>query len=485
MKVLFVTSEAYPLVKTGGLGDVAGGLPAALRDIGVDARILLPAYPDAMRRARLTGKTVPLGNPLGVGETRLLEGTMPDTGCPLWLLDCPAMYERTGGPYMMYSGVDWPDNFRRFALLSKVAAMIGTAGDLMDWRPDVLHGHDWQTGLVPAYLNAWGARRPPFLFSIHNMEYRGLFGPEILDLIGLPRSQFSINGLEFHGLVSTLKAGIVYAQAVATVSPSYAAEIKTPVGGQGLEGLLQARAGDLSGILNGIDSNAWNPQTDPYLAAPIDGADPAPGKRINKDMLKRRMGLDADGDRPLFGLVSRFVAQKGIDLVVAALPGMIAGGAQVAILGAGDTGLEAALNDIVGRYPGAAAVHVGYDEHLAHLIEGAADFLLVPSRFEPCGLTQLYALRYGTIPVVRRTGGLADSVSHLDDGPNGTGIVFDHALPDALEWAIGRAMTLYRDKATLNKVRQRGMSQDFSWKRSAKEYLRVYGSMVGGDVHRP
>jgi starch synthase len=478
MKVLFVSSEVYPLVKTGGLGDVAGALPAALRAVDVDARILLPAYPDAMGRANLTGRAVALGDPLGVGECRLLEGTMPDTGCPLWLLDCPPMYERSGNPYMIYPGSDWPDNFKRFALLSKVAAMMGAAGHLMDWRPDVIHAHDWQTGLVPAYLRAWSVRRPPVLFTIHNLHYMGIFGREILDLVGLPQWMFTMEGLEYHGLVSMLKAGIQYSQAVSTVSPSYAREIQGPDGGRGLDGLLRRRGAALHGILNGIDMEAWNPQSDSYLAAPIDPANPEPGKAANKAALKRQMGLEANGDAPLFGLVSRFVEQKGIDLVLGAIGRLVGDGAQLAILGSGDQHLEYELNRMASLYPGRVAIHVGYDERLAHMVQAGSDFLLVPSRFEPCGLTQLYALRYGTAPVVRNTGGLADSVVSVDTGPEGTGVVFDHAFVDAMEWAIGRAVALYRDPAAMARVRRTAMTRDFSWKRSAEEYLGVYQDLT-------
>ncbi|WP_413206314.1 glycogen synthase GlgA [Rhodospirillum sp. A1_3_36] len=478
MKVLFVSSEAYPLVKTGGLGDVAGALPAALRDVGVDARILLPAYPDAMGRATLTGRSVALGDPLGVGECRLLEGSMPDTGCPLWLLDCPPMYERSGDPYMITPGNDWPDNFKRFALLAKVAAMIGAAGDLMDWRPNVIHAHDWQTGLVPAYLKAWSVRRPPVLFTIHNLHYMGIFGQEILGMVGLPQNQFSIEGLEYHGLVSMLKAGIQYSQAVSTVSPSYAREIQTPYEGQGLDGLLRQRGEKLRGILNGIDMAAWDPLTDPHLAAPIDPANPEPGKAANKASLKRQMGLDGNGSTPLFGLVSRFVEQKGIDLVLGAINRLVGEGAQLAILGSGDRHLEYELNLAASRHPGRVGIHVGYDERLSHLIQAGSDFLLVPSRFEPCGLTQLYALRYGTAPVVRRTGGLADSVRSVDEDPEGTGVVFDHAFIDAVEWAVGRAVALFHDPDTMARVRRAAMAQDFSWKRSAQEYLKVYTDLM-------
>ncbi|MCF8478809.1 MAG: glycogen synthase GlgA [Rhodospirillum sp.] len=481
MKILFVSSEVYPLVKTGGLGDVAGALPAALRAMGVDARILMPAYPDAMGRATLTGRTLGLGDPLGVGETRLLEGTMPDTGCPLWLLDCPPMYERSGDPYMVYPGNDWPDNFKRFALLSKAAAMIGAAGDLMDWRPDVIHAHDWQTGLVPAYLKAWSVRRPPVLFTIHNLHYMGIFGQEILEIVGLPLDQFSINGLEYHGLVSMLKAGIQYSQAVSTVSPSYAREIQGPQEGRGLDGLLRQRGDSIHGILNGIDVDAWNPLTDPYLAAPIDPTNPEPGKAANKAALKRQMGLDGNGSTPLFGIVSRFVEQKGIDLVLGAIGRLLGEGAQLAVLGSGDRNLEYELNRAASHHPGRIGVHIGYDEHLSHLLQAGSDFLLVPSRFEPCGLTQLYALRYGTAPVVRRTGGLADSVRSVDEGPDGTGVVFDHAFIDAVEWAIGRAVSLYRDPDAMARVRRTAMAQDFSWKRSAEEYFGLYTDLMARD----
>ncbi len=478
MKILFVTSEAYPLVKTGGLGDVAGALPAALRGLGADARVMLPAYPDAMARAHLTGGTVHLGDLMGAGEVRLLEGHFPDSGVPLWLVDCPPLFDRAGDPYMERPGQDWWDNWRRFGLLSKAAAIVGVASDLMDWQPDVIHAHDWQTGLVPAFLRAWTAQKPPVMFTIHNMQYAGGFGQEVLAPLGLPQWMYQMSGLEFYGLVSYLKAGLSYARTITTVSPTYAREIQTPEGGRGMDGLLRQRSADLIGILNGIDMDAWNPLGDPLIAAPIDPADPGPGKAANKAALMHQMGLEGDGSRPLFGLVSRFVEQKGIDMVLHALPRLLEGGAQLAVLGSGEVWLEHALNEAAGRHAGTVAVHVGYNERLAHLIEAGSDFLLVPSRFEPCGLTQLYALRYGTLPVVRRTGGLADSVVHVDHGADGTGVVFDHPWGDAVSWAVGRAIGLYHDGAAFHAARRRAMAQDFSWNRSAATYLDAYAAML-------
>lgn len=478
MKVLFVTSEAYPFIKTGGLGDVCGALPVALRKRGIDARILLPAYPDAMNRARLTGRSISIGDPLGLGETRFLEAEEPESGCPVWLLDCPPMFERGGGPYLMYPGHDWPDNFYRFGLLSKAAAIMGTAGHLMDWQPDILHCHDWQTGFVPAYMKAWGVTSPPVVYTIHNLHYMGLFGREVLGLLGLPDDMFSPNGLEHHGLVSALKAGIQYSQAITTVSPTYADEIRTPDGGLGLDVFLAQRGADVTGILNGIDPVVWDPMTDPNLSAPIRPESLDDDKRKNKLEVERSMGLDMNQDRPLFGLISRLVDQKGIDLVLAAVPHLVAQGGSLAVLGAGDPALEAGLTQAAAQYPGRVAMHVGYNEPLAHMIEGGSDFLLVPSRFEPCGLTQLYALRYGTIPVVRRTGGLADSIIPHTAPGGGTGIVFEHPLVDALEWALDQAMTLYADKDMLHDVRKRAMAQDFSWDMSARDYIQIYDSLV-------
>ncbi|MBE1236426.1 glycogen synthase GlgA [Phaeovibrio sulfidiphilus] len=478
MKILFVTSEAYPFIKTGGLGDVCGALPVALRKRGIDARLLLPAYPAAMSRARLTGETIPMGNILGVGETRLLGAFEPESGCPVWLVDCPPMFERSGGPYMMYPGQDWPDNFYRFGLLSKVAATIGTAGHLMDWRPDVIHCHDWQTGFVPAYLRAWGVSDPPVVFTIHNLHYMGLFGQDVLKLLGLPESMWNLYGLAHHGLVSALKAGIQYSRIVTTVSPTYAWEICTPLGGLGLDVFLRERGDDIRGILNGIDPVVWNPENDPYIVAPIDPESPEQGKALNKAEVQRSMGLDMDPDRPLFGLISRLVDQKGIDFLLGAVHHLVAQGGSLAVLGAGEPWLEAGLNQAAASYPGKVSIHVGYSEELAHRIEAGADFLLVPSRFEPCGLTQLYALRYGTVPIVRNTGGLADSVVPITHKTGGTGIVFDHALTDALEWAIDQAISLYSDKSRLHDIRKRGMACDFSWDASAKDYIRIYESLV-------
>lgn len=475
MKVLFVTSEAFPLLKTGGLGDVAGALPVALSGLGVDVRILMPGYPDAMKRACDKGEPIDLGDPLDAGAARLVPARMPDSRLPVWLIDCPALYDRPGGPYTQADGTDWPDNHLRFALLGRVAAMLCMAGSFIGWRPDVVHGHDWQTGLTPAYLMQWGGPRTPSVFTVHNLHYSGLFDASVLPAAGLRQDAFTIHGLEFHGKVSFLKAGLVYSDALTTVSPTYAREIQTPAFGRGLDGLLSARARDLHGILNGIDDTIWNPHTDGALAARYNAAAPA-GKARCKAALQRELGLTEDLATPVLAVISRFTEQKGIDFALEALPRLRRDGAQVVMLGEGDGAIERAV--AAAAHPGQVAVRISHDEGLAHRIIAGADILLMPSRFEPCGLTQMYALRYGTIPVVHRTGGLADTVRDVSSGL-GNGFVFDDANAAALSAAAERAITTYRDRAAWAELCRRGMEMDFGWRRSASEYIGVYERLAG------
>jgi starch synthase len=473
MRVLFVASEAFPLAKTGGLGDVAGALPAALAAAGVDVRLLMPAYPAAKAAVAARARRIALGDSLGFGEASLLERRMPDSGVPLWLLDCPALYDRPGGPYLGPDGRDWSDNALRFGLLGRVAALVG-AGGLGFWQPDVVHAHDWQAGLAPAYLAAWRANRVASVFTIHNMQYQGLFGPEALDPLGLPSASFSVAGLEYYGRVSFLKAGLHYSDLITTVSPTYAREIQGPTEGFGLHGLLAFRAADLVGILNGVDYAVWDPRRDVHIDHRY-GPDDLEAKAENGTALRRRLGLDAALDRPLAGVVSRFVEQKGIDLLAAALEEIVATGVQVAALGSGDPLLEKAFVRAAAAHPGAVAVRLGYDEALAHQFMAGCDMLLVPSRFEPCGLTQMYALRYGALPVVRRTGGLADTVTDADaDGAQGTGFVFEQPQAAGLATAVRRSVALFRRPAAWRAVQRRAMAEDFGWARTAGRYVEVY-----------
>ncbi len=485
VRALLVASEMVPLVKTGGLADVVGALPAALGPHGVDARVLIPCYPAVARLgwpvvARIAGLPGPFGPLWGT----LRAGRVDDGsggGAEVVALDVPVLYDRGGGPYQATDGTDWPDNPFRFAALARAAQRIAQADALPGWVPDVVHGHDWQAGLVPAYLALSGGRRVPAVTTIHNIAFQGVADVAHLAALQLPPTAFSIYGVEYRGGIGFLKAGLFYADRVTTVSPTYAWEITTPDGGLGLDGLLAGRRDQLSGILNGIDAGVWNPARDPHLPAPYDAADPS-GKAASTAALRSAFGLAGDPAAPLFAIVSRLTDQKGIDLVIGALPRLLAEGGQLCVLGAGERSLEAELEAAAAASPGRVAVRLGFDEPLSHLIQAGADALLVPSRFEPCGLTQMYALRYGTIPVVRRVGGLADTVVNATAealaAGRATGVVFEDATADALAYAIGRACALWRDEPTWRRLRSAGMALDNGWARAAGAYADLYRGLV-------
>jgi len=475
VKILFVASEAHPLIKTGGLGDVCGSLPAALTALGADVRLLLPGYHDALRHAGPLKPVAQIVLPLLAKPATLLEGTLPGTRVQTWLIDFPPAYDRPGNPYLNAYGHPWHDNAARFGLLARVAAAIARRAAGLAWRPDVVHCHDWQTGLVPVLL-AQEPERPATVFTIHNLAYQGLFPRETLTALGLSDAFWSPERLEFHGQLSFIKGGLVYADRLTTVSPSYAREILTPEFGDGLDGLLRHRAYVLSGILNGIDDRVWNPAHDSHLVAGY-SADRFAAKQQNKTALQRQLGLPASAV-PLIGMVGRLVEQKGVDLVLEALPQLMELPLQLALLGSGEAGYEDALRRAAEKYPQKLAVNIGYDETLAHRIEAGSDMFLMPSRFEPCGLNQLYSLRYGTVPIVRPVGGLADTV--VDATPEtleagtATGLVFDGATPAALIGALRRAFVLYADRRRWKRLALTGMRRDFSWGRSAGEYLELY-----------
>lgn len=483
MRVLFASSEVFPLIKTGGLADVSGALPAALAEAGVDLRVLLPGYPEAMDKAGAKREVGLLGDPLGIGaEAKLVAGKLPDSGVPVWLVDCPALYDRVGGPYSDSQGRDWPDNALRFGLLSRVAAQLCTDGSPHKWRPHILHCNDWQTGLAPAYLHAWDeARRPGTVFTIHNTAYQGQFPPEMVARLGFPPEMYAMDGLEYYDNLSFLKAGLYYSDRLTTVSPRYAREIQTPAFGCGLEGLLASRASDLVGILNGADYGVWNPATDSCLPHPYKPGDGA-AKARNKAALQAELGLAPSPDTPLMVIVSRLSDQKGMDLVLAILPAILAMGAQVALVGAGDRTLEDGFRAVAAAYPTQVAVRIGYSEELAHRMLGGGDMLLMPSRFEPCGLTQFYAFRYGVVPVAHATGGLADTLvdTGYDTLMTGTanGFVFEHSNAGAFRWAVERAIGLYGKKDQWKKIIKACIGQDFSWGRSASRYLDLYKSLA-------
>ena len=479
MRVLYVTAELYPWVKSGGLGDVAAALPPALAAQGADIRLLLPGFPGFLDAFSGIADAVRLRTPFSAERIRVALAALPGTGRLAYLVDQPALYDRPGSAYADPGGRDWHDNLGRFGLFGWVAAALARGAD-PGWRPDIVHGHDWHAGLAPAYLAAEPAadRAVHTVFTIHNIAYRGLFPATLFPYLGLPADFFSIEGIEFYGDLSFIKAGLFYSGRLTTVSPTYAREIQTPAFGWGLDGLLRRRADALSGILNGVDPQVWDPEHDPALPRAYGIADAAAGKAAAKSALQARLGLAAGGDRPLFGVVSRLTPQKGLDLVLEALPGFVESGAALALLGAGDGDLEAGFAAAATAHPGHVAVHIGYDEELAHLIVGAADVVLVPSRYEPCGLTQLYALRYGALPLVRRVGGLADTVVDatavtLADG-TATGFTFDVASPQALRAAIERSRNLFAERAVWQRMIGRAMTRDFSWAAAARQYLALY-----------
>jgi starch synthase len=478
MQVLQVASEAFPLIKTGGLADVVGALPGALAGEGVAMRSLLPGYPAVMAALRDATLIVHDIADLPGGPARLLATRCQ--GLDVLVLDAPQIFDRAGGPYANAQGQEWPDNPLRFASLAAAAARIAQRG-IGGWRPDLLHAHDWQAGLVPAYLHYWGIRTPSVM-TIHNLAFPGKFDPNLAAALFLPPEAMGFEGMEFYGAGSMLKAGLVFADRVTTVSPSYAAEILTPDDGMGLDGVLRARGAAVSGILNGIDTTAWNPASDGHLAARFTASDRS-GRAMNKAALQDMMGLAADPDAPLFGVVSRLSWQKGLDVLLAALPALLGAGAQLVVLGAGDPSLEAGLRYAAAAHPGRIGCRIGYDEGLARLIQGGVDALLVPSRFEPCGLTQLCALRYGAIPVVARVGGLADTVIDANAMARAagvaTGVQFAPVTPERLSGAIAATVALYHDHAAWHRMQDNAMAADVSWTQPARLYARLYAELVG------
>jgi starch synthase len=476
MQVLSVVSELYPLVKTGGLADVAGALPPALGRQGIGLRSLLPAYPSVVARTG-PGEVVHAWESLLGVEARLR--AVEHAGLALYLLDAPELYDRRGGPYQDADGRDHGDNWRRFAVLARAGADVAR-GTVAGFQPDLVHVHDWQTSLVPAFLRYDGVRVPSVV-TIHNLAFQGHFPAQVFSGLGLPSHAFALDGIEYYGGVGFLKAGLQMASAITTVSPTYAEEIRTPAYGMGLDGLLAGRADVLHGIVNGIDTVVWDPATDAHLAAQFSAERPE-GRTVNRREVEARYGLDADED-PIFAVVSRLTWQKGIDLLAACLGELAGTGAKLIVLGTGDDGLEGRFLTAASQYRGRIGVHVGYDEPLAHLIQGGADAILIPSRFEPCGLTQLYGLRYGAVPVVARTGGLADTVidanaAALTAGV-ATGVQFAPVDVEGLRGAIRRAVALYRTPGVWAAMRREGMKADVSWDRSAAAYAALYRGLVG------
>ncbi|MGC8525399.1 MAG: glycogen synthase GlgA [Acidibrevibacterium sp.] len=480
LRILFATSELFPLAKTGGLGDACAALPVALAALGSDVRAILPGYVSALDSARGKRRVARLAE----GGTLLL-GHTPDTGVPVYLLDWPKFYRRPGGPYQDQDKRDWPDNLRRFAAFSAAAAALARHGDAAGWQPDVVHANDWHTGLLPALLALHRGRRPATLFTIHNLAYQGNFPLEAARALGLPEAWLTPDGAEFYGQFSALKAGLRYADRLTTVSPTYAREILTPAFGAGMDGLLRARAADLTGILNGIDTDLWNPAADPALPVPFD-ADHLAGKAMAKAVLRAALRLDPRSDGPLVIGVNRLTEQKMADVVLAALPDLLETGAQVVLHGEGDPALEAAFRAAAIGREGQLLVRIGYQEELAHRLNAAADIALTPARFEPCGLTTMYAMRYGALPVTRKVGGLADTVTDIDSpdaGPGeGTGFTFDDPTAIALASCVRRAVSRFHDSLAWRRTQRAAMARDFAWAGSARRYRALYDELVAAPI---
>ncbi len=481
LSILSVASEVYPLVKTGGLADVVGALPAALGKEGAAVRTLVPGYPAIMKALGAGAEAVYSYPDLFGGPVRLLAGTA--AGLDVLVIEGSHLYERAGNPYLASNGSDWPDNVFRFAALGRVAADLGL-GTVPGMAPDIIHGHDWQAGLAPAYMAHAGTRRPGTLFTIHNLAFAGQFDKAYLPQLGLPWEMFTVRGLEYWDTISFLKSALVYSDRITTVSPTYAAEILTPENGMGFDTLLRARADVLSGVRNGIDEAVWNPATDELLAQRYSSSTLA-GRVANKRALQKTFGLAVD-DRLVLGVVSRLSGQKGLDLLLGAIPLLLERDASIVLLGSGDRWMEDAYREAAGRYPQNVACHIGYDEPTAHLIQAGADAMLVPSRFEPCGLTQLCALRYGAVPVVARVGGLADTIVDANEmavaSGAATGIQFSPVTADAFGTALRRTLDLYADREAWGRMVLAGMRTDVSWRRPARRMAELYRMTAAGSA---
>jgi starch synthase len=477
LSVLSVVSEIFPLVKTGGLGDVTGALPLALRDHGVKITTLIPGYPAVV--AALEGvRPVLAVEDLFGGPARVLAGRA--AGHDLFVVDAPHLFDREGNPYLDPDGHDWPDNAFRFGALSLIAARIGL-GEVPEFQPSIVHCHDWQAGLTLAYLAYDQRPRPATIITIHNLAYQGLFPAELLSALRLPAAAFQIDGVEYYGSIGFLKAALQFADRITTVSPTYAAEMQTPVNGFGLDGLLRTRSNLITGITNGIDTKIWNPLRDKHIPATF-GRTTLSKRAANKTHLQRRFELDQDASSLVFGVISRLAPQKGLDILADAVPVLLEAGAQLAVLGTGDLELERRLSSLAAAHPGRIGCMIGYNEDLAHLVQAGADSVLVPSRYEPCGLTQLCALHYGAIPLVANVGGLADTVIDPDraaPGSNGaTGVQFSPVTQEALEGALLRTAAIWANKSVWRQMQINGMRADVSWKKPGALYAELYADVL-------
>lgn len=478
-----VASECVPLVKTGGLADVVGALSGALQALGCHVRVMLPNYPAVarqLREPRVIGAFDFFGAPASMISAR------SGDGLEIVALDAPHLYDRPGGPYLSPDGRDWSDNHRRFAALSRAAARFAVLSP-DGWQADLVHCHDWQSGLTPVYLAGEAAPAPPVVFTIHNIAFPGLCAAEEVETLGLPASGFNPGGFEYYGKISFLKAGLVYSDRLTTVSPTYATELLTSAFGMGFDGVIRTRRADLVGILNGIDETIWNPETDRFTAAEYSARSFA-GKRVNRAAVQREISLNPDEGALLVCAISRLTHQKGLDILAEALPMLIGVGGQLALLGTGDPELETMFEAAAATYPGRVGVRIAFDEALSHLLLAGADAIIVPSRFEPCGLTQLYGLRYGTIPIVARRGGLADSVIDANTAATtagvATGIMFDPVDAEGLGRAFERAGALFRERSSWRDLVHAAMKQQVGWSRSAARYAALYEDVARADRGR-
>ena len=477
MRVLHVAAEVFPLVKTGGLADVMAALPVALAEHGAEVRLLLPGLPRVLDGVMHSRTIIDIGSCFGALRVRLLLARMPGSRLPVYVIDAPFLYRRDGSPYQDRHGEEWSDNLQRFALLGWVAAHLAAGDADPQWVPDVVHAHDWHAAMACAYIADHAPTQAASVYTVHNMAFQGLFPMHDWAMLGLASRLMSPAGLEFHGQLSFMKAGLKFADRVSTVSPNYAREIATHEFGCGLDGVIRGRDGAVAGIINGIDPALWNPATDPAIATRYD-AERLAGKLDCRRALQAELGLDADDDALLLTVVSRLTSQKGLDLVLSALPELLAAGVMFAVQGNGEPALEAAFRMAQQAHPGRVQVHIGYDEARAHRLIAGADVIAVPSRFEPCGLTQMYGLRYGTVPVVRRVGGLADTVVDAIDANVAagvaTGFVFDAATSAAFQRAVLRAQGARRDVEGWRRLMVTGMAQPLSWAGPASDYLALY-----------
>jgi starch synthase len=478
-RILFCVSEVYPLIKTGGLADVAGSLPRALNDLKHDVRLVMPAYQSVMTVLKTPPKLC-YQTHIDEYPVRILQTTLPDSRVPVWLVDCPPLFDRPGSPYHDTEGKSWADNDRRFALFNRVIVQLANNQFGMDWQPQLVHCHDWQTGLVPALLNKQ-PQRPATVFTIHNLAYQGLFDRQSFEQLGLPKHLWHDEQLKHDAGFAFIKGGLVNADRINTVSPNYAREIQTPAFGHGMQALLQNRSTHLSGITNGIDDRTWNPGSDKLITQTYNRQQLSK-KRINKQTLQQHFKLTQQDDVFVLGLVSRLVKQKGIDMLIDILPQLMAMPLQLVILGSGDKPYEQALLDAAETYKGKMGTQIGFNETLAHQIEAGIDIFLMPSRFEPCGLNQMYSQRYGSLPIVTPVGGLSDTVidasdKHLADS-TATGFVMEDVSQSALLQTIERALQLYQDKTAWLKLQHTAMKADFSWSNSAESYCLLYAQAL-------